>query len=532
MSEHKSQTRTKRTKRPTISTSTQELQNTYEIQMDKERQIYLNYKLEKCKEDCEKINKEKKELDDFLTKKEIKGITLSSDKKLIDLLIECILNTSPEWKNNIDTLINIPTSLKGDGFLRGGDYFEALFQLAIAIGILPQFSNKFIRFYDIHHYKDLHPFDNYLYKKSIKNSGGGEQGISDITFEVSNNSMFEDKINTTYECGQPPENIVSKNSFYFISVKGYKKEKSVKNEYDIPLLDQQLKLFPNINKHIIVCVRNKERFLQNLSRTKIDFLKHSINYIIGYDELIEAFTQFRLNFFNKIGKSEKIKEEVHRLFPENTIYKPSLNLYFHQELIVKSVMTRIIDVHSPSKPHFLCIGVLPRGGKSFIAGGIINEHIKSKSVYNVLFLTSAVNETRDQFKKDLIEKFTDFRDFQFIDVVNQSNIDKTKPNSFYFVSRQLTSKREEEKEEKESTIETISKDMLSILEKKIGVIPNFDIIFFDEAHVGITSKTVRKNFQKAFEKFKIPIVLMTATYKKPAIFLDSNKTYLYGIYKI
>jgi len=507
---------------------------------DKERLLYLTHKLEKCKKECEQIKKEKKELDDFFVKKDIEGITLSTDKKLIDLLIERILDISPNWKHNIDTLINIPTALKGEGFLRGGDYFEALFQLAIAIGILPIFSNKFVRFFDIRKYKELESLPNYLYIKTIQNSGGGEQGISDITFEVSENIKFDEtQINKTYECGQPPtKQLVSKNPFYFISVKGYKKEKSIKNEYDIPLLDQQIREFPDKNKHIIVCVRDKERFLENLSRTKIDFLKNSINYILGYEEIIDAFTKFRLNFFRKIQdniSTKSIIAEVHKLFPKDKTYKQSLSLYFHQELVAKSVINRIKEVNNPTKPHFLCIGVLPRGGKSFIAGGIIDAHKKIKakaSGYNILFLTSAVNETREQFQKDLIEKFSEFSDFEFVDVVNQDKKAEDKANKFYFISRQLSGKTEQEKQEIErfeeekgvkEEIDSISKSMFDTLEKKLGSIPNFDIIFFDEAHIGITSKTVRTNFQKAFERFKIPIVLMTATYKKPAIFLESNK---------
>ena len=174
----------------------------------------------------------------------------------------------------------------------------------------------------------------------------------------------------------------------------------------------QIKEFPDKNKHIIVCVRNKIKFLENLSRTKMDFLKKII--IIGYDEILDAFARFRLNFFRRIQggvDKQSITKEVHTLFPENKIYKQALHLYFHQELIVQSVIERIHLIKNPSNPHFLCIGVLPRGGKSFIAGGIINSHKKTKakaSGYNVLFLTSAVNETRDQFKTDLIEKFSDF----------------------------------------------------------------------------------------------------------------------------
>ena len=508
-------------------------EHAYEEDIDKEQLLHLTQTLDKCKEECERIKKEKKELEDFLVKKNIEGITLSTDKKLIDLLIERILDTSPKWKHKIDTLINIPTALKGEGFLRGGDYFEALFQLAIAISILPNFSNKFVRFYDVHKYKDLVPLNNYLYVKTIQNSGGGEQGISDITFEVSENIEFDEtNINKIYECGPPPpEQVVSKNPFYFISVKGYKKEKSIKNEYDIPLLDQQIREFADKNKHIIVCVRDKERFLENLSRTKIDFLKNSINYIFGYDDIIDAYTKFRLNFFRRIQDDvtiENIKAEVYRSFPKNTVHKQTLSLYFHQELVVKSVINRINEVNTPSKPHFLCIGVLPRGGKSFIAGGIIDAHkkIKAKSSgYNVLFLTSAVNETRVQFKEDLIEKFADFSDFQFIDVVSHNKKIEKRGNKFYFISRQLSAKTEQQEEEKGilDEIDTISKNMFNTLESKLGAVPSFDIIFFDEAHIGITSTTLRSNFQKAFDRFKIPIVLMTATYKKPAIFLDSTK---------
>jgi hypothetical protein len=329
-------------------------------------------------------------------------ITVSIDKKLIDLLIHRILADNDQWKHTIDTLINIPTSLKGDKLLRGGDYFEALFQLALAIGILPQFSNKFIRFYDIHGYKKLRPFNNYIYEKTIQNSGGGEQGISDISFEVSESAEFSEIEKKSYECGKiPPETKDLRNPFYFVSVKGYKKEKNIKNEYDVPLLDQQLKIFPDKNKHIIVCVRNKTQFLEKLSRTKIDFLKRSINYIYGYDEVMKAFTTFRLNFFRRIQESrtpETIEAEVHRMFPRDIVYKQSLYLYFHQELVAESVINRIKEVSTPTRPHFLCIGVLPRGGKSFIAGGIINSHKKLKakpSGYNVLFLTSAINETRD-----------------------------------------------------------------------------------------------------------------------------------------
>lgn len=505
----------------------------YALRKDEERLALLNAQNIKCKEDCKLLDKEIKELTDIQQKKSIEGITIASNSKLIDLLIQRVLDPSPEWKKHIDTLINIPTSLKGEGYLRGGDYFEALFQLAIAIGVLPQFQGKFVRFYDIKDYRTMPEIPNYLYTKTVQNSGGGEQGISDISFEVSSNQEFSPKISNEYECGQIPVDVSNSkkakgNPFYFISVKGYKKEKSIKSEYDIPILDQQLQMFKDIDKHIIVCVRDKDSFNTNLSRSRIDFLKASINHVIGYSDVIDAFTNFRISFFNKLDDTEKTKENIEKyvsvLFPKEIIQKPMLSLYFHQELVAKSVVNRIREKPQTDKPHYLCVGVLPRGGKSFIAGGIMNLHMKLKakeSGYNVLFLTSAVTETITQFKKDLINKFSDYDNFDFVDV-REGDKGKNK-NKFYFISRQLSSGTTRQGASDDTDVSLLNEDMLEILERKLTKIPEIDICFFDEAHIGITSKTVRENFNKAFNRFKIPIVLMTATYKKPAIILESSK---------
>jgi hypothetical protein len=167
----------------------------------------------------------------------------------------------------------------------------------------------------------------------------------------------------------------------------------------------------------------------------------------------------------------------------------------------------------------MCIGVLPRGGKSFIAGGIIDAHrkIKNKEKYNVLFLTSAVNETREQFREDLIHKFSEFSDFTFFDVVNRKR-DPPKQNMFYFVSRQLSSSTSLDSEYEESILKT----GLKTLETRADI-KDIDICFFDEAHVGIKSENVRETFRKLFESYKVPVIMMTATFSKPAQVLDDDK---------
>ena len=488
----------------------------------------LRKKQAECVKACDTVSKELASLEEFERKQNIQGITLEPTSKLIDLLRIRILDESPDWKSRIDTLINIPTSEKGD-ILRGGDYFEALFQLAIAIGVLPQFQNARVVFHDVVKYKDVRPFENYLYTKPIKNSGGGEQGISDITFELvpSDGNTF---VEAPTKCGELPRSETPQNGnpFYFISVKGFKREKSAAKDYDIPLLGEQLKEFTTIkNKHVIVCVRNKEQFMKRLGRSRMEFLKNSIDHVIGYDEVIQAFATFRTNFFLKTTNvtSELIGKELATMFPEKEAYRQSLSLYFHQELIVKTAIQRISEHPTPTKPYFLCVGVLPRGGKSYIAGGIIDSHrkLQTKDTYNVLFLTSAVNETREQFKDDLIDKFSEFKDFQFIDIVNSGKKKAvTKKYNFVFVSRQLSS-MSSEKEGDDKSVITEGGDLVSRLRKVLKDDISFDLCFFDEAHIGIIAESVRQQFQKTFEQFKMPIILMSATYKKPAIVLENPR---------
>jgi hypothetical protein len=497
-----------------------------------DRMEELRKRKETCMKECSAITKELADLEEFEQKNEIANISLSPDKKLIDLLVHRILDPSPDWKSKIDTLIRIPNSMKGDA-LKGGSYFEALFQLAIAIGEMPQFKSV-KQFYDIKGYKTQTKLDNYLYTKTIKNAGGGETGIADIMFEI---DFGKGGQSSSYSCGEIlyPQKVID-NPFYFISVKGFKKEKSISQSYDIPLLDKQISIFPEIkNKHIVVCVRNKKQFMTRLGRTKQDFLKNSIDHVIGYDEVMDIFDTFRTRFFVSLGNVSdvaSIETRVKKLFPETETAKPGLSLYFHQELVVKSVASRLHGIADKNEPHFMCIGVLPRGGKSYIAGGIINEHrrmLQKKTPYNVLFLTSAISETMEQFDSDLINKFSEFSDFTFIDPrpSKKTVYDKNK-NSFVFMSRQLSTQKikigitEVDKGEEEDISFPIS-DIVKLLEKNLGEMPNFDICFFDEAHIGIGSTNVRNNFLKAFNEFKMPVILMSATYAKPALVLSDNK---------
>jgi hypothetical protein len=430
--------------------------------------------------------------------------------------------------------------------LTGGDYFEALFQLAFALGITPETSGRKVVFYNIVNYKTPSRWDNYLHEKKVKNSGGGEQGIEDFLFRVCNpdsaasdcateGSSVEASNIPSYACAVKPKDSKEdqdtvksekkkedQDAIYYGSVKRFRGEKSPAKHYDIPILQQQMSLvFPeNPNKTLFVCVRDEATFRNKLGRTRMDFLKLIIrNNVFGYETLMGYFEIFRKAFLAKFESPtpELIAAEVNRLYPKSTVVKPILSLYFHQELVVKSVDTRIQETPVSTDPHFMCIGVLPRGGKSFIAGGIIDSQHKDKSKpFNVLFLTSAVNETRSQFKEELIEKFAEFADFDFIDAVNDTPNRSSKKNKFVFVSRQLSTLTEKEGEEVSILSATLTKKKVTVpYEDRVkSFLPSdsamFDLCFFDEAHIGIRSDKVNEGFRNLFKNFNTTLIwLMT-----------------------
>jgi hypothetical protein len=520
----------------------------------------LEEKVKFCKNECKKLETELSIYKSLEEKKKIADFELSVNAKLFDLLTKRILDPDANWKNKIDILVNIPTSIKSDNkILRGGDYMEALFQLSIVINILEQFKNKHIKMYDIDKYKRIKEYEgSYLYNKTVLNSGGSEQvqGISDITFEVSETPFNKttSSIKKEYKCGDftSVNDIEIKNTMYFVSVKGFIKEKSIKKDYDIPLLYTQTQFFENANfngrKILAVGVKNGDEFRERLDKTRIDFLPKIVREnIFSYKNtkiekgILDLFEDFRRDFFIKypLKTLDEIENKIRELYPEEKEIKPALSLYYHQELVSRAVINRINNEltrtsdNKLSKPHFMCIGVLPRGGKSYIAGGIIKmyeKQLNKSSGFNVLFMTYAVTETLSQFNDDLIGKFADFNDYEFIDIRKIKEYKSTKKNKFIFSSRQFATGKGASITDEEGNEEKQMKDVFKIIQPYADSI---DLVFFDEAHIAVLTPPMQKNFTESFMRFKAPIILMTATYKKPVNILSGkNDLFVWDLFDI
>ena len=206
----------------------------------------------------------------------------------------------------------------------------------------------------------------------------------------------------------------------------------------------------------------------------------------NYESLVKRMREIKCMMYKEEGKRTTKKEG-------------SLNLQLHQDIIVQGV--REIE-----NDDMRClIGVLPRGGKTFIAGGLILDYFSHKLYADsVLWITAAPNETKLQVQKDLIEKFADFRDFQFVEVkeTTQLKANQGKEKVIYFMSSQLLSLL--------STGKVRHRPFLNRLLTSHGAI---DMVFFDEAHKTGVGASTREQVEKLQSlNPRCPIIFLTATY--------------------
>ena len=187
--------------------------------------------------------------------------------------------------------------------------------------------------------------------------------------------------------------------------------------------------------------------------------------------------------------------------------KPKLNLQLHQEIIVTGVCAKIAEAAGAAANNKFLVGVLPRGGKTYIAGGIIRDYMKQslkanpEKILNIIWITATPNETKSQVGKDLIEKFQDLDEFVFIGYpfapsaacATEDACRLTKKHSVIFCSTQLL-----------INPSSTGKAFLQ------GMITNADMFFFDEAHKTGSGKQTKAKIESIIG-IK-PTVFLTATY--------------------
>jgi hypothetical protein len=99
--------------------------------------------------------------------------------------------------------------------------------------------------------------------------------------------------------------------------------------------------------------------------------------------------------------------------------KPILKLRLHQHISVLTIQKAIQKFKEGrgSSNKFL-VGILPRGGKTYIAGGIVH----ALQPRRVVVLLGAKSETLTQFTTDLFSFFQNFGDYEVVNVLDVDNL--------------------------------------------------------------------------------------------------------------
>lgn len=363
-------------------------------------------------------------------------------------------------------------------------------------------------------------FENTMCKATSKS------GVSDITLtytSIDDAGRPRGITSTPYcETDCEPEGDTTIIKTYLISVKWYKKEKNAEN-YDIEKLkavadillqDEERKPY-----EIVVFLKSIDEFNRAHQRASRQFMRGIGKTYFGWDENVKPFLQtIRSQLFDEAERTSRSPSDVlvDRYFTEGA--KPTLNLQLHQEIIVKSALNAI----ETCEDTLFVIGVLPRGGKTFIAGGIIRELIKTRSAnlsrpLNILWLTAAPNETREQVRKELINKFEDFNNVEFINVVESDSrlrdIESTQ-HTLFFCSTQLLLKMKAPSVSASASAGTVKRSQMSAIMAQTGEI---DLIFYDEAHKTATGDKTGDEINAIVsayrsESLRLPFIFLTATY--------------------
>jgi Eco57I restriction-modification methylase len=457
----------------------------------------------------------------------------SSLVKRFDLLLDIL-------KSDTEPNEEILNYKKGDNENFGTSLFESYWDIVISLGL----PDKFKRYYE-NEKGEIKEHERYLIEKDVAKIDGKlnkeEHLIKDIfkylkEKEIQTRASGASDITVYYEkqkqnskkkdsCSYEEENEDSKEEdksvIYLCSSKFYENElkKSV-NKYDIEkiyIAAKKLRKEKNLIVKIPILVKNKNVVLGKLNRAISKYISNEVNIVYGLDDLLAYLNILYSNVRKSLRKEEINEENLRNLLSIKELPKPFLQLRLHQDIAVNTITDAIRKEYTNNK--FL-IGVVPRGGKTYIAGGLI-YNLQAK---RVLVILGAKTETIGQFIKDLFKKFQNFNDYTTIHLLDKVSYSIEKNKKYIFVTSIELLRKEEDSKSRKLIQELISDDKDK----------NADLIIYDEAHLKSTTERGSKGIEKVtkeqieeekLEDFteeqinnfskKIPVVFFTGTYRKP-----------------
>ena len=369
---------------------------------------------------------------------------------------------------------------------------------------------------------------------------GSKRGASDVTFVYKKNKYGL----SVDPCSSDPSIIVRENCardavtpssskdekplFYFCSSKYFKRDETKGvDKFDIQNIYTAAKnLQQDYDRRIVLLVRDRGAVEEKLRKAMRKYISEEASYVFGMTDLFAYLTVLYDRVHTAHKSAEPItSDELKYILNIESPPKPILKLRLHQYIATYKICDAIQQFKTTGGNNKFLVGIVPRGGKTFIAGGIIDK----LNPRRVVVLLGAKSETLSQFKKDLFEEFQNFQDYECVDVVNSTNVPIDPAKKYIFVMSVELYKQPESAR-------------LLLQELKGGAL-RADLFICDEAHLKQTTAravraqnqgTVRavvpqeeevdatdqqekdglKELDNQIER-DVPVVYMTGTYIKP-----------------
>jgi hypothetical protein len=337
------------------------------------------------------------------------------------------------------------------------------------------------------------------YLSSRKINEGSKSGASDITFVYKENKSYLDidlcsadpttKVVQTCKRTSPLLTREDKKRphFFFCSSKFFNKDstKGV-DKFDIQNIYTAAKaLNQEYDRNIILLVKDKGTVEEKLRKAIRKYISEEASYVFGMEDLFASLTRLYNFIHNKHQSTTKLTKEVlTSILNLEAPPKPILQLRLHQYLATYKICDAIENFTKIGVNNKFLVGIVPRGGKTFIAGGIIDKLNPTR----VVVLLGAKSETLSQFKNDLFEEFQNFEDYECVDVVNTTDMRIDPEKKYIFIMsvelyKQIDSTR-------------------PLLQELKGGVNRADLFICDEAHLKQTTSKAVKQMERGTTSIK------------------------------
>ena len=306
----------------------------------------------------------------------------------------------------------------------------------------------------------------------------------------------------------------SKDLFIMIQNKYFNQEYSSANKYDVTKILSRAHgltngLFKNETKNetkLILMVNNKQELLTKIKKNRnSDFELVPEDQIFGVEELNDWFLRMLYN----MEKSENFDSFL-RIPPQK---REDLQLRFHQKFFVNTTLDYLTQEKKRKK---FVWGAVPRSGKSYMIGGLIDRR-KSNTIVIVL---GAKSETQSQFV-EMFKKFNNFKDYNIITSCKKNRPKNPKRKNIIILSQEKLKIKGKKIKEGEKNHQ-LDKKFWNEYTEFMPLDKSMDI-YFDEIHKGGSTAKAQEQVLQAFnDRYTIDIfVMVTATYAKPTIAYSS-----------